>query len=417
MAPLLSDAQINDAFKRTFGPLEKNIFATHGDLWGMLRKQYGQSGDELLNALQVTFGGGVGSSDAGDLPIANIESYIKQTVNWSRVYARVALDGLMLEASRKSEGAFVNFAVKAVANKMASWMRYIGGNVIYNDGTGALGQFSGNATGTAAAPILTILNGDANTYQYRKGFFEVGDDVNVNTLASRFRITAVNHATRAITLSRETGSDDLTAIGAGTHTVFMQGSKDQEPYGFLGILLNSTHYGQAEQYRYAPTRISAGTGVELELSHLVELVEQMFEDTEMYPDRLIVPPHHYRRLVLQQSDRERNIVDVKAGAGKSNIGSSKKISEMSYDGIKLRGLGGNVMITQSRFLKPSVVMATCTKKAQVLAVGSQPGFKAFDGQTYLRVSEKDRYEAFLAWYGEVLINPFYTGFITGLKTT
>jgi hypothetical protein len=419
MAILLNDAQINAAYKRKFVPLQKNLFATQGDLWGMIRKTYGQSGDEVYGSIQSTFGGGVGSSDAGTLPNPNLEAYLSPNFSWSRVYGVVELDGLALEASKKSEGAFVNFASKATVNKMASWMRYIGGNVIYNDGTAALGQFSGSTAGTASAPVVTILNTDAATYQYRKGFFEIGDDVNVNTDATLFRITAVDHATNVITLARisGTGSLDLTAIGAGTHTIYMQGSKDQDPYGFLGIVNNSTHYGVAEQYRYAPTRISAGTGVELEDEHLVELVERFYEDTEMYPDRIILPPHHYRRYILQQSDKDRNVKNVTGKAGKTNFGNSKIISEVSYNGVQVAGLGGNTMITQSRFLKPSMVLAVCTKKCEALIVGSEPGFRAFDGQTYLRNTGNDSYKAFLAWYGELFINPFYVGAITGLKTS
>lgn len=417
MALLMSDAQINAAFKRTFVEKQVNAFAAFGDLWGRIPKTYGKTGDEIFTAIQATLGGGVGASDAGDLPNPNLEAYLQPNFTWRRVYGHVEMDGLALEASTKSEGAFVNFATQATVNKMASWLRYIAGNVTYGDGTAALGQFDGSAAGTAGAPILTILNGDANTYQYRPGYFEKGDDVKINSLASLFRITNVNHATRAITLSRLTGSDDLTGIGAGTHTVYMQSGKDQDPEGYLGTLLNSTHYGVAEEYRWSPQRIVAGTGVELEESMLVELVERFHEDTQMYPDALILPPHHYRRLIIAQADKERNVKDVSASPGKTNFSSSKAVSQISYNGIKIAGLGGNVMITQSRFLKPSVAMATCTKKAHVYAVGNKPGFKAKDGQTYLRETGKDSYRAFLAWYGQLYINPFYTGFVTGLKTS
>lgn len=414
----LTDTDLNAVYKRQFyGPMQ-NVFCTYGNVWGRIKKTYGKGGDEVYAALQNTYGGGVGSSSDGTLPNANMEKYLEPNFTWTRVYANIEIDGLTIEAAKKSEHAFINISKKATINKMRSFMRYLSGNCLFNDGTGALGQFSGNQGGTAAAPIVTILNTTGSTYQYRKGFFEVGDDVNVNTDSSVFRITAVNHTTFALTLSRLSGSLNLTSIGAGTHTIYMQNSKDNDPYGLLGIIENSTHYGVAEEYRYKPT-ILAAAGAELNNSMIVDLVEDYHTDTDVYPNLLVLPPLHYKRFLNLQEDLKRNPMPLSVkGSGKSNIGNSKVTATVSYHGIGVAAGDGTIMVVKNKFMKPGHAYALHTDHIEYLGVGQKPGFdNSVDGKTFLRLSGKDHYGAFLRAYGEIFINPFYVGAITGLPTS
>lgn len=403
----LTDSDLNAVYKRQYLTLMQNMFSTYGNVWGMIRKTYGKGGDEVYAAIQNTFGGGVGSSSDGTLPNANLEAYLEPNFTWNRVYGNVQLDGLAIEAARKSEHAFVNFADKATLNKMVSFQRYMSGNTLFNDGTGTLMQFSGNASGTASAPVLTVL--ETGDYGYRKGFLEKGDDVNINTLSSVFRITAVDHSAKTVTLSRLSGSDDLTSIGAGTHTVYMQNSKDNDPYGFLGIYKNTTHYGVAEEYRYAPHIVDAASA-ELEDEMLVEMIHGFSEDTDVEPDVIVLPPLHYRRWLSLQEDKKR----ITASAGKSNIGSAKTIAKVSYSGISFAGSQKDIMVVQSKFLPQHLAMGFVKKSVEVLGVGQKPGFKAFDGQKYLRLVDKDAYGAFIRFYGETFINPFHCCFIENL---
>lgn len=413
----LTDSTLNAVYKRQYFKLMQNMFSTYGELWGMIRKTYGKGGDEVYAAIQNTFGGGVGSSSDGTLPNANIEKYLEPNFTWNRVYGNIEIDGLTIEAARKSEHSFINTSSKFTTNKMISFMRYVSGNCLFGDGTGALGQFSGNAAGTAAAPILTILNTTGSSYQYRQGYFEVGDDINVNSLTTVWRITAVNHSTFAITLSRISGSDDLTAIGAGTHTAYMQNSKNNDPYGLLGIVDGSTHYGVAEEYRYQPTEVASG-GAQLEAEMLVELVEDYNTNTDKYPNVIVMNPLHYKRFLSSQEDLKRNPVRLSRKPGKSNIASEKALAKVSYNGLALAAGDGDIMMIKSKFVKPGHVYAVHTDHIEVLGVGQKPGFdNSVDGKTFLRLAGRDAYGAFLRWYGEIFINPFYVGAITGLPTS
>lgn len=413
-AKLLTDSDINAVYKRQYYKLMQNMFSTYGNLWGMIKKTYGKGGDEVFAAIQNTFGGGVGSSADGTLPNANLEAYLEPSFTWNRVYGTVELDGLAIETARKDEHSFVNFANKATVNKMISFNRYVSGNVLFGDGTGALGVFNGNAAGTAAAPVITILNGITDTYQYRKGYWEKGDDVNVGTDSSVFRITAVNHDTKAVTLSRLSGSLDLTA-NTGDKIVYMQNSKDNDPYGLLGIVNNSTHYSVGEEYRYQPHLIASG-GAELEDEMIIELVERYEEETDKYPNVIVFPHHHYRKYLTLQEDKKRIPVTLSRKPGRTNIASEKALAKVSYNGIAVSGGDYDIMCIKSKFLKPGQILALHTDDIEVIGVGQKPGFKSFDGNTFLR-TDKDAYKAFLRWYGEIFINPHSVGAITGLPTS
>lgn len=414
----LSDSDLNAIYKRQYYKLFQNIFSTYGNLWGMIPKSYGRGGDEINAAIQNTFGGGVSASATAALPRANSEGYLEPTMSWKRVYANIQIDGLTMEAARKSEHAFLKYADRATVNKMQSFMRYLGGNCLFNDGTGALGQFSGNAGGSAAAPTLTILNGISDTYQYRKGFFEKGDSVTVNSLTSVFEITAVNHDTRVITLSRISGSDNLTSIGAGTHTVYMEKAKDAEPYGLLGIINNSTHYGVSQEYRYQPFELASG-GANLEDEMVIEMGEKFEEDTDEYPDFIVMPPHHYTRFLQLQEDKKRLVEIVSAPGGRSNVGTAEAVAKASYSAAGVRMGNKKVMILKSKYLKPGLIVGGLKRSLEVLGVGQEPGFKPrADGQIFSRVdSETDAYGAMASFYGEIFINPFHVCAITGLPTS
>ena len=413
----LSESDLNPIYKRQYLKLQNNMFSTYGNVWGMLRKTYGKSGDELKGPIQTTFGGGVGSSSDGTLPYANLEAYLDPTYEWSRVYANIKLDGLAMAAAMKSEGAFINLTDKSTINKMISFNRYLGGCVLFNDGSGTLGQFSGNAAGTAAAPVLTILYTKASTHDvYRKGYWEKGDAVNVNQLSSVWEITAVDHSTKAITLSRVSGSDDLTSIGVGTHTVYMQNSRNNDPYGFKGIIDGTTHYGVAQEYRYQPTEVDASDAA-LEDEMLIEMIEKNQEDTDEYFDTIVMPPLQYRKYLALQEDKKRIPVRMTRKPGRTNIGSEKALAKVSYNGIAVAAGDKDIMIVKNKYVQDDRIYAFNSKRVEVVAVGNKPGFQARDGKVFLRLDGKDAYGAFLAFYGEIIINPFYVGAILNLATS
>lgn len=409
----MSDTDLDAAFKTGYLELQENIYSTYGNLWGMLKKVYGKSGKDLTGSIRNSFAGGTGSSSDGTLPMASTPSFLAPNPTWKRVYSSLELDGLLIQACKEA-GSFIGDADYLLTAQMESFNRYVSGHVLFNDGTGALGQFSGSTGGTAAAPVVTML--DTGTYGYRKAYFEKNMLVNVNSLNTVWKITAVNHSTPSVTLERVSGSDDLTVIGAGTHTMYAQGSKDTDPYGLKGIIDNSSHYGVTEEYRYQPLEVPASSAP-LEDEMLIELVEKQAEETDEYPDVIVMPPLHYRRYMSQQLEMKRVPDKLTRKPRKNAMLSDAVYARTGYHGIAYAGGQGDIMIIQNKFCENSRVYAVNTRHIWVAHVGKKPGFQAQDGLKYLRMNGKDAYSTFLAMYGEIIINPFHVAAITGLPTS
>ena len=408
-----SDTDLQAAFKTDYLPLEENLYSTYGNIWGMLKKVYGKSGKDLTGAIRNSFSGGTGSSSDGTLPLASAPSFLQPNPQWKRVYSTIELDGLLIEQCKK-EGSFIGDADYLLTAQMEGFNRYVSGHVLFNDGTGALGSFTGPATGTAAAPVLTML--ETGTYAYRKAYFEKNMLVNVGTDSTVFKITAVNHDTPSVTLERISGSYDLTGLAATDFVVYNQGSKDTDPYGLNGIIDNSSHYGVTEEYRYSPTEVAAASAP-LEDEMLIEMVEKLAEDTDEYPDVIVMPPLHYRRYLAQQIEMKRVPDKLSRKPRKNAMLSDAVYARVSYNGLAYAGGQGDIMIVQNKFCSSSRVFALNTRHIWVAHVGKKPGFQAQDGKTYLRMNGRDAYSAFLAMYGEIIINPFHVGAITGLPTS
>jgi hypothetical protein len=224
-----SISNVSNLFKIKYGKLSENVYNSANVVLGRVKKNYDFTGRQKFIPVPQSFSGGVGS---GTLPTANYTTVSAAIITAKKMYAVAQIEREAIKASMDNEGAFVQGTKFVVQRAVESWMRNVS-RALFNDGTAILGQHSGNFGGTAAAPIATILN--TGSYAFKEANFEERDYINVNTLASVFEITAVNPTTRQVTLSRISGSDDLTAIGAGTHALYMQNSKDNDPTGISGV--------------------------------------------------------------------------------------------------------------------------------------------------------------------------------------
>jgi len=183
-----------------------------------------------------------------------------------------------------------------------------------------------------------------------------------------------------------------------------------------GIIDNSSHYGVTEEYRYQPTEVPAA-GAALEDEMLIEMVEKLAEDTDEYPDVIVLPPLHYRRYIATQIEQKRVPDKLSRKPRKNAMLSDAVYARVSYNGIAYAGGQGDIMIVQNKFCENSRAYALNTRHIWVAHVGKKPGFQAQDGMKYLRMNGRDAYSAFLAMYGEIIINPFHVGAITGLPTS
>lgn len=410
---LMTDADYDPVFKRNYLKLADNLYSTYDNWYSQVKKTFGTLGGKLSeHPVETTFGGGVGGSSDGTLPVANHTSYINAQYTAKRQYARVNIDGLTIESSDKTEWSFVKAIDQETTGKLRSFNRNIA-RVWCNDGSGILGQFTGPAGGTAAAPTMTILT--TGNYGRRHACFEKGDGVQINSLNSLFVIASYVRSTGVLTLTRKTGSDDLTGLAVATHSIYMQGSKDTEAYGILGVYLNSTHYGAAEEFRWAPNRVNASSAP-LDTTMLTELVETSEEMNDESFTHIWMPPYQYRKYIQLLEDQKRFPVPTEVKAKPNKMTSPDLIARVSYGGIQYVGSSGNITVMKNKFLRNDMIVGFNANYAEAMHV-KKPGWAQRDGTVFMRMEDRDAYEARYVCYHENKLNPFYLGFIYGLDTT
>ena len=384
-------------FKTKFGKLSENAYNSASPILGTIKKQYDFVGEDMKVAVPTFFAGGVGS---GTLPTANPASAVKATISAKRVYATTEIEREALKASSSDEGAFVE-AMKWNVQKTVEAYNRNASRIIFGDGTGALGTTTAaNATGTAAAPVITI-----SAASWVEGHWEENDYVNVSPdLTSVFAITAVDPSTKAITLSRISGTLDLTA-NATAKIVYMQNSKDNDPSGLKGVLDATAGqiYGVNVARRFQATQIAAGgSGVSTDIMN--ELISKIMFKSGKAPKLIVTSYTQMRKIKNFLEDQKVYMIDPRSSELKGKI---------SWSGIEYMANGAKLAIIEDRMCPDDRMYALNT---DFITSYHRPGFGWFDddGTVFLRQTNSDAYGARYGGYYQNYIIPSFHGVVTGL---
>lgn len=386
-------------FKIKYGKLSDNVYNSANVTLGRIKKDYNFTGKQQFIPVPQSFQGGVGS---GSLPTPNVAAYEDAIITAKKVYSVVQIEREAIKASMNNEGAFVQGTKEVVAKGVESWMRNMS-RILFNDGTGALGSFSGNATGTATDPVIVIT-----AATWKEANFEERDYVNVNTLSSVWEVVSVVPSTRTVTLSRISGSDDLTAIGVGTHVVYMQNSRNNDPQGLKGVCdaVAGTLYTVPVTRRWqAGAQIAAGGG-----GLTTDLMNQAMLDVQRksgkVPNLIVTSFTQYRKLLNILEDQKEYNLEPRAQDLKGKV---------SFKGIEFMSSQGAVGVYPERFVEDDRMYFL---NDNYITSYHRPDFGWFedDGTVFLRESASDAYSARYGGYLEVYIVPPFQGCITGLAT-
>lgn len=387
----------SNLFKIKYGKLSENTYNSANVLLGRVKKDFNFTGKRMEVAVPVSFSGGVGS---GSLPTPNVAAIEDALITSKKMYSVIEIDREAIKASSQNEGAFVELTKYSVQKGVESWMRNMS-RALFNNGTGSLGIFSGNASGTASAPILTIT-----AASWKEANFEEKDYINVNSLTSVWEITAVDPSTRAVTLARISGSDDLTSIGAGSHTVYMQNSKNNDPSGLKGVLdaTSSTLYGINVGRRWQATQVAAsGAGLTTDLMNQTMLEIQ--RKSGKVPNLIMCSFTQYRKLLNVLEDQKQYIVEPR---------SPELVGKVSFRGVEFMSSAGPVGVFPERFIEDDRMYFL---NDNFITIYHRPDFGWFDddGSVFLRTSG-DAYQARFGGYLEAYIVPSFHGVVSGLAT-
>lgn len=385
-------------FKTKFGKLSENAYNSANVMLGTIKKEYQFVGEDMKVAVPTFFSGGVGS---GSLPTANPASASKATIAAKSVYSVTEVQREAIKASASDEGAFVE-ALKWNVQKSVEAFNRNASRILFSDGTGALGTTTAAvATGTAAVPIIII-----SAATWVEGHWEENDYVNVDSLTSVWAVTTVVPSTRTITLTRISGSDDLTAI-ATAKIVYMQNSKNNDPNGLKGVCdaVGGTLYGVNVGRRWQATQIAAG-GSGISEDVLNELIISVQYKCGKTPKKIITSYVQYRKILNFLEDHKVYNVDPRASELKGKI---------SFSGIEYMSDAGPIGIFADRMCEDDRVYAVNT---DFITAHHRPDFGWFDddGTVFLRLSTSDAYGARYGGYYENYIIPTFQGVATGLAT-
>lgn len=390
----------SNLFKTKYGKLSENVYNSANVLLARVKKNYNFVGNQIFIPVPSSFSGGVGS---GSLPTANAADYQDALITAKKVYAVVQIEREAIKASSNDEGAFVRATKHVVEKGVESWMRNMS-RILFGSGNGALGTTTAaDATGTAAAPILLIL---ASTW--KEANWEERDIINVGSATDQYEITAVDPAARTVTLSRLTGSADLTAGGAGTsQVIYMQGSKDNDPEGLKGVLdaTSSTKYGITIARRWkAHQEAAAGAGLSIDLMNKCMLEVQ--RKCGKVPNLILTSYVQYRKLLNLLEDQKEYVVEPRASDLKGKV---------SFKGVEFMSSAGSVPVLAERFCEDDRMYFL---NDNYIEIHHRPDFGWFDddGTVFLRDASSDSYSARYGGYLQVYIVPTFHAVMTDLAT-
>lgn len=385
-------------FKIKYGKLSENTYNSANVLLARTKKSFDFTGKRMDIAVPTSFAGGVGS---GSLPTPNYAAIQDAQITAKKMYSVIQIDRESIKAASNNEGAFVELTKFSVQKGVESFMRNMS-RALFNDGSGALGQFSGSAAGSASAPVLTIT-----AASWKEANWEEKDYINVNSLSSVWEVISVDPVLRQVTLSRISGSDDLTAIGAGTHTVYMQNSKNNDPSGLKGVLdaTGGSLYSVPVGRRWQSTQVAAG-GAGLTTDLMNQTMLEIQRKSGKVPNLILTSFTQYRKLLNVLEDQKQYIVEPR---------SPELQGKVSFRGVEFMSSAGPVGVFPERFMEDDRMYML---NDNFIEIKHRPDFGWFDddGSVFLRTASQDAYEARYGGYMESYIVPSFHGVISGLAT-
>lgn len=393
-----SMANVDALFKINFKKYYDQTFNKLTPLWNMIPKTNDFTGKKLEFPVPTGYQGGVGS---GSLPEANVAPYGDCVITSKRVYAVSRVEREAIMASLSDIGAFKRILAEA-AQKTVEADMWNQNRILFADGSGSLGTLAASAAvvdNTGGSYTLTV-----STTTWKEANWEEKMFVNFDSGTDLFEITAVDPTNKAFTVQRQGGG---TNIPVNASIVYMQGSKNNDPYG-LKLLDTSggTLFGITVNRRWkAYQQLSWGAGVTPEVMNKMMLgVEKQCGKA---PNTITTSYLQYEKILNQLEDKKRYTLTSQAAKGVKG--------QLSFDGVQFMSSRGAINIFPDKFCEDDRMYFLNT---DYLTYYRRPnsGWVKDDigGNGYLRVAGEDEFEARYATYGQFFIALPFHGVLAGL---
>ncbi len=399
-------------FKTKYVRMSRDMFNSENIVLAKIKRNDEFVGDQALISVPVSFGGGRGT---GLIPRANATNYQKMLIIAKKTYALIEIDNEAIKASQNDEGAFVRLSKEPVKRGVQAWQanasRQLFNDSVTTNGNGRLGTFSGNQTLVSTDVYDVVI--EAATWKLAN--FEPKDYVNVNTAAGEYEVTNVTASTRTVRLTVSSGSPpNLSTIGAGTHNIYMQNSRNNDMTGLRGVLLATTGsaYNINIGYRWqAPSQLAmGGAGITPDiLNQQVLDVKYSFGET---PDMFVTSFVQYRKLLNQLEDQKRYMIVESRNSGPKG--------KFSFQALEFMADTGPLPVIAERFVEDDTLY---TLNSDFIEMHARPDAGWVEdpgtggGSIFYRSATTDTWQARYAVYAEYGIMPSAHGITTGLSTT
>lgn len=398
-------------FKTKYIRMSRDMYNSESVILAKTKRNDVLVGDQGVVSVPTSIGGGRGT---GVLPRANAAAYQKMTITAKKTFALIEIDNEAIKASSTDEGAFVRLSKEPVKRGVQSWQgnqsRMLFNDSVTANGNGRLGSFSGSQA-LVSADIYDVTITAAS---WKQANVEVKDYVNVNSNSALFEITNVTPSTRVVRLQQIDGPTlDLSTIGAGTHNIFMQNSRNNDCTGLRGALLatSGTLYGINVGYRWQASsqQLAVAVGITPDLMNQSALdVKYNFGES---PDMMVTSFVQYRKLLNQLEDQKRYMIVESRNSGPKG--------KFSFQALEFMSDNGPVPVIAERFVEDDTFYSLNSDFIELHCRpdGGWVENPQMGGSIFFMSGTADVWQARYNVYCDYGIVPTAHGIITGLTTT
>lgn len=399
-------------FKETYSEISRNHYNGDTILLSQIKKSYDLQGLKDHVSIPLGMARGVGGGVGGYLPEGGSESGSQIEITAKDVYGRAVVSRKSMKAAMTDRGAFVRFTKRPVEQCVLSYDNFCN-MILHGEGYGRIGKTytTGYVSGGATAPILQMLRTTSeSTNQWfprrleENELINIGDSGDTGTEDGLFKITAVDETNYRITLSRVSGSYDLSSgTNADSRFLYVQRTWHAMPQGLESIVMatSGTLYGVAYSRRWS-SLLQDCSGAPISIPLINDLVNRQITRVGkgFGPNLILTSPEIWAQLADQHENQKRYTLQPRDKGLRGN-------ANFSFQGIEYVTPDGQVIgIMSDRHCISTRLYALNTDFIEMHHMPDQGWFDE-DGRVFQRVANKDEYEARYGGYWECVIHPTY----------
>ncbi len=389
--------EATNLFKINYYKKSDNVYNSANVLEGRIKKKEDFTGKSRFVSTPMSFAGGVGS---GSLPKSNVAKYEGAKITAKKVYGVTEVEREAIYAAKGEKGAFVEATKESVSKCVESYMRNCS-RIQFGDGTGKLGQT------TAANGVQTTVDAENVTSfivtaaSWNEANWEERDFVNLGSATVMLEIYAVNPDTRTIYIKGHHTVADFNNV-----SVYMQGSKDNDPEGFKSIL-----------------HATSGSLYDIPVQRRWSAFQKDFGGKSISPDKMNTMMLGVERrcgkvpnMIMTSYTQMQKILDFLEDQKVYNLPARKKDlkGKISFRGVEFMSTRGPVGVFVDRFCDEDTMYFLNDNYIERHQRGKVKWFDD-DGTVFLRKDGSDGYEARYGGYFQNYIVPTFHGVATGLS--